>query len=669
MAFLLPLNHFTKHFELAIRGKALYLCIAYQKSFIHKNRFIMKNYLNQLSLFILSLGFASQSVFAQSNADFLLVQMDEASNPNAISRIGNTRPTTQGGYVSIGTWGDGEWSRAILMIMDGNLTCQRAIRLHVEIPGFLPGQTRAQESYGADVVQTGNNEYVALIAVNMSLAGQVIAQDLDYYLLKLIVPASGNPQTVWSRRLRGVYNDTPQCLERTRDNGFILSGYSNPEQALNAPSVALTVLGKYDANGSLEWARRYMPNTGECRTDLLTLLPGTVRRPVVQTQDNGYVFTQHCNEYIYITKVDAQGNLVWNRRFRASNGFFDGFVNSEWQIIFGFGAGTAGAVIGVRELPDGRLAFLGNQFSFIVSAWGIPAGNNAVGALMPMSYVFITSADGNFLHGNAFFQRTPFSNTNPIDILAHDFQLLSNGNFVVSVGLRSHCFNGPDCTFVPGLLEVNPQATGFDAAVVQSLEVTHPSAHHYATNYPYGLDYIRLTPVRPPTPMVFSYSKHYALLNRWPGQGGSTLFVGCTQNSGSMHSFPFTLDIGASADVTSETLSVAASPATSWVISIVNSVQSCLVSSTLHQPEPTHRAIAHIVPKLTSHSFEIQVLDTQWQQATYILCDLQGRIFSQGRLSSNRQEVSVIHLPAGMYIIRLQNNNNIVTERVIVQRP
>ncbi len=628
----------------------------------------MKNRFTQLVMFAFGLGVVGQPIFAQSSADFLLVQMDEASNPNAITRTGNTRPTPQGGYVSIGTWGDGEWSRAILMVMDGNLTCQRAVRLHVEIPGLLPGQTRAQESYGADVIQTGDNEYIALIAVNMSLLGQVIAQDLDYYLLKLNLPVSGSPLVVWSRRLRGQYNDTPQCIERTRDGGFIVSGYSNPEQALNAPSIALTLLAKYNANGNLEWAKRYRPNAGECRTTLSALLAGTVRRPVVQTQDNGYVFTLHCNEHAYITKVDAQGNVIWNRSFRTSDGFFDGFVNSEWQIVFGIGAGTTGTMIGVRELPDGRLAFLGNQFSFILSAWGVPAGNNAIGAIMPMSYIFVTNANGDFLYGNAFFQRTPSSPGNPVDILAHDFQPLPNGNFLVSAGLRSWCFNGPDCTFIPGLLEVNPQATGFNAGVVQSIEVVHQDAHHYSTNYPYGLDYIRLASVRPSAPVVFSYSKHYARLNRWPGQGG-TLSVGCVQNSGSMNSFPFTLNISASVDATFEALEVEASPATSWVAATINTVQSCLVSSTIHRPESSRADIVRIVPTLTSQRFEIQVLDAGWQQATYVFFDLQGRILGQGRLSSNRQEVNVSHLPEGVYLVRLQNNSRTLTARVVVQRP
>lgn len=626
----------------------------------------MKNCFTQLSLLILSLGFVGQPILAQSTADFLLVQMDEASNPNAITRTGNIRPIVNGGYISVGTWGDGEWSRAILMVMDGNLNCQRAIRLNVEIPGFLPGQIRAQESYGADIIQTGDNEYVALVAVNMSLLGQVIAQDLDYYLIKLTIPASGPAQVVWSRRLRGQYNDTPQCLERTRDGGFILSGYSNPEQGLNTPSVALTVLAKYDANGNLEWARRYRPNAGECRTDLFTPLPGMVRRPVVQTQDNGYVFTQHCNEYAYITKVDAQGNVLWNRGFKTSDGLFDGFSNQEWQIIFGGGVGTTGTMIGVRELPDGRLAFLGNQFSFIVSIWGTPIGNGGNGALLPISYIFVTNASGDFLYGNAFFQRTPFSSTNPIDILAHDFQPLPNDNFLVSVGLRSYCFNGPDCTFVPGLLEVNPQASGFNAAVVRALEVTSQNGHHYSTNYPYGLDYIRLAPVRPSSPMVFGYSKHYARLNEWFGQGGA-LSVGCVQNAGSMYSFSFTLNMN-SVNATFEALETAASPTTGFGAAVVNTVQSCLVSSTIQRPEPMRPDIVRIAPTVTSQSFEIQVLDAEWREAIYILSDLQGRILGQGRLSADRQTVDASHLPAGVYLIRLQNNNRSITERVIVQR-
>ncbi len=604
--------------------------------------------------------FAAHAAPAQTLPGFLHAELEQSDAPNILSRMGHLHPTSSG-YVTAGTWGDGEFSRAVFILTDRSFQPIQSYRINVQLPTPF-GTTRWQESYGADVLPLGDNEYLILAAINMNpvMLLQPGSQNLDYAVLRVRVPANeqGAPQVLWAKRFGGDFNDTPHNVERTSDGGFIISGYSNPEQALNTASIALTFLVKLDAQGNLQWARRYRNNAADCRTTAFQLLTATLRRPVVQTQDGGFVFPLHCDENAYIVKVNTQGDVLWAKRFEAGSGFFDGFLNQDWNFGLGIATGTGGAIIGVRELPNGNLVFLGNQFSFFTSIWGNPTNGDGGGVVLPVSYVFTTTANGQFLHGNAFFRERFGDNNQPIEMIAHDFQPGPGNSLIVATGIRQNCFSGPECSFTPALLEINSAATGFDAAVTSAHEIISGS-RHFSSHYPFALDFIRIAPPDAEGRIALSYDKNMVLKS----------FVGaspCAPELAGLHSFPITLDLQnrsiihtslSGADLAVGTLSPTA----------LQRSLPCQTSAT-QEPIAAKDSGIFIAPTVSNGHFNIQLSGgDEWMGARFHLLDLQGRPCLSGVIQSDRQAVAAGHLPAGVYLVRIVKDAKFTVLKLMLQ--
>ncbi len=619
----------------------------------------MKHYIRHQLITILFLVLGIRVVFAQFNQDFILVKLEEASNAELFTQSGHFR-STGSGYAVAGTAGEYDWARAVLTLTDANFRPLRAFRLELELP-TLPGQTRRQESYGADVLRTGDNEYVLLAALNMNpfMLLQPGSQNLDFALVKVRIPAGGVAQILWAKRFGGDFNDIPHTVEPTHDGGFIISGYSNAEQALNLPSIALTLLVKTDAQGNLQWARRYRPNAAGCSTLGFQLLPSMLRRPVVQTQDQGFVFTVHCDENAHIVKVNAQGDVLWVRRFEASNSFFDGFFNTDWNFGLGIGAGTGGTIIGIKEMPGGNLAFLGNQFSFFATIWGNPAGNNGLGRALPMGYLFTTDATGNYLKGAAFFMDRFGDPVQPIEMTVHDFQPLPNGNFAVAAGLRSWC-NGPECAFTPAVLEIDLRPVGFDVSVVQSREIPVPGGH-LASHYPYGLDFIRMAPLTVDGALALYFSGWLSRLSGWTQQNSDWT---CTQAVGGLHSFPISI-VFQSRDVAWVSLPGAEVGILPFAPISLTARDLCLTSSA-ETTSPASQGGIQVVPGVSYGRFELYVSDPLWLNAEYTLWDMQGRRQLRGSIQSERQAIDAGQLPSGLYVVRVDREGRRLALRVLI---
>ncbi|MBP8238831.1 MAG: T9SS type A sorting domain-containing protein [Saprospiraceae bacterium] len=615
---------------------------------------------SQLLISVVFWLFAAHTAMAQTLPGFLHAELEESAAPNILSRMSQLRPSTSG-YAAAGTRGNGEFSRAVFILTDRSFQPLKSYRINVQLPTPF-GSTRWQESYGADVLPMGNNEYVILAAINMNpvMLLQPGSQNLDYAVLRVRVPADeqGAPQVLWANRFGGNFNDTPHNIERSSDGGFIISGYSNPEQALNTASIALTFLVKLDAQGNLQWARRYRNNAADCRTTAFQLLTATLRRPVVQTQDGGFVFPLHCDENAYIVKVNQQGDVLWTKRFAAGAGFFDGFFNQNWNFGLGIATGTGGTIIGVRELPNGNLAFLGNQFSFFTSIWGNPTNGNGGGVVLPVSYVFTTSANGQFLNGAAFFRERFGDNNQPIEMIAHDFQPGQGNRLIVAAGIRQQCYEGPECSFTPALLEINPATTGFDAAVVSAHEITSGS-RHFSSHYPFALDFIRIAPPDAEGRIAMSYDKNMVLKSLSSSSPCAPELVG-------LRSFPITLNLQNSsityASLTGAELAVGTLSPTP--------LQRSLLCQTSSAEEPTAAKDSGIIisPTVSDGHFNIQLQrGDEWLGARFNLLDLQGRPCLSGVIQSDRQAVAAGHLPAGVYLVRIVKDAKFTVLKLVIQ--
>lgn len=141
---------------------------------------------------------------------------------------------------------------------------------------------------------------------------------LDYWLIKL--NSSGGIE--WERTYGGSYKDQLESLSLTRDNGYIIGGYSNsPTSEIKSENPVGTGgdywILKLDEKGNVEWQR----TIGGDGDDHL--------HQIIQTKDNGYVVGgSSSSEYegaktkanrngidFWVLKLDEFGDIIWQETY------------------------------------------------------------------------------------------------------------------------------------------------------------------------------------------------------------------------------------------------------------------------------------------------------------------------------------------------------------------
>jgi hypothetical protein len=179
---------------------------------------------------------------------------------------------------------------------------------------------------GYSVQQTSDGGYIIVGYTTSYGAGL-----FDVYLIK--VDANGNMQ--WNRTFGGRGYDLGFSVQQTSDGGYIIVGAAGPYDA----GLLGVYLIKVDANGNMQWNRTF----GGFQA---------VGRSVQQTRDGGYIIVGAMWPYdaggddVYLIKVDANGNMQWNRTFGGTDydlGFSVQQTRDGGYIIVGytksFGAG------------------------------------------------------------------------------------------------------------------------------------------------------------------------------------------------------------------------------------------------------------------------------------------------------------------------------------------
>jgi hypothetical protein len=154
----------------------------------------------------------------------------------------------------------------------------------------------------------------------------------DFYLVKL----NGIGDTLWTRTYGGTGMERAYAVQQTRDEGYIIAGYTTSFGA----GLEDFYLVKTDSNGDTLWTRTY----GGVGTDWAY--------SACQTDDGGYILAGYTtpSEYgdasVYLVKTDQAGDTLWTRAIRRNPTFY-------FDMAYYIQQTTDGGYIFAGQTPDG----------------------------------------------------------------------------------------------------------------------------------------------------------------------------------------------------------------------------------------------------------------------------------------------------------------------------
>ncbi len=303
--------------------------------------------------------------------------------------------TSDGGYAFAG----GSWSDLLDPV--GFRGAIDAWIVKIDINGNIQWQ-KLFGSYGWDGVtsirQTSDNGYIVAASAETN-TGDVTGNHgfQDYWIVKL--DSNGNIE--WQKSYGGTKVDIVTSIEITTDLGYIIAGYSESNDgdvSGNNGSKDYWIL-KTDISGNIEWQKSYGGHNDDNANS------------IKQTNDGGYVVAGHSkgnvsncsnigNGGYWIVKLNAQGNIEWERHYGSLSSF---------------------EIANSIELT--------NDSSYIVSGYAYTNGGDVTGS-----------------HGNNDFwvlKLHPFNKASEIKdtICQGDIYILKNGRQIVSSGIYIDTFH------------------------------------------------------------------------------------------------------------------------------------------------------------------------------------------------------------------------------------
>ncbi len=195
--------------------------------------------------------------------------------------------------------------------------------------------------YGHEVIQTTDGGF-AVVGFSCSVDGDITGNhgDYDYWVVKL----DGSGEILWQKALGGSSLDQAFGIRQTTDGGYIVAGASISDDGDVSHHIASNDcwIVKLDASGNLSWEKSYGGTGSE--------FPSSI----VQTSDGGYVFAgwstssngdatvNHGERDAWIVKLNSVGDLLWQHSY---------------------GGSLTETANEIRQTPDGNYIVCGYSFS------------------------------------------------------------------------------------------------------------------------------------------------------------------------------------------------------------------------------------------------------------------------------------------------------------------
>ena len=242
----------------------------------------------------------SISSFGINNQDIWILKLDASGDVTwqkifEISTEFNNgysvQQTSDGGYVVAGTayfFGTGTFAGLIIKLdSSGSLIWQKRY-----------GYFYNSSEYAQSIQQTSDGGYIVAGNAEYDYGGTFL------WIMKL--DASGNES--WQKIYNGSDNDWLVSIQQTSDGGYIVAEYAYNSSAGDLDYGIL----KLDASGDIVWQKTYGGSSNED--------PHSIQ----QTSDGGYIMAGYTSSFgvgtdFWILKLDASGNITWQKAYGGSN--------------------------------------------------------------------------------------------------------------------------------------------------------------------------------------------------------------------------------------------------------------------------------------------------------------------------------------------------------------
>ena len=252
----------------------------------------------------------------------------------------------------------------------------------------------------------------------------------DYWVVKL--DATGNIQ--WQKSLGGSNNDIAQSIHTTSDGGYVVAGYSQSIDGNsfgNHGSYDCWVV-KLDAAGNIQWQK----SLGGLSDDVAQSINTTSDRGYIiagySSSNDGEVTGNHGAQDYWVVKIDAIGNLQWQKSLGGSSSDVAYAIlntSDSGYILAGYSSSNDGNVTGNHGGVDCWVVKLAPEV-LVTSAFekqGIVIYPNPVCDVLQIqtpNNTIISKAKIIDITGKVVFEQNQNSNTINIENLAQGVYIL-----------------------------------------------------------------------------------------------------------------------------------------------------------------------------------------------------------------------------------------------------
>lgn len=154
-----------------------------------------------------------------------------------------------------------------------------------------------------------------IMGITSSTNGDITMPRGDNDIWVFRIGASGN--LLWSKTLGGSGVDEFRSADKTLDNGFILTGYTNSNDWDVSGNHGLEDIWvvKLNSSGIIQWQKCLGGSTSERPRAIMAMEDGNYVITGSTTSTNGDVTNQHGNNDLWIIKLNASGSILWQRAY------------------------------------------------------------------------------------------------------------------------------------------------------------------------------------------------------------------------------------------------------------------------------------------------------------------------------------------------------------------